>query len=306
MKIKTNEFRKALGKFATGITIVTTLDHNQNPRGFTANSFTSVSLNPPLILICIGDFNESLDLFKKSDFFAVNILNENQKEISNIFASPSKFKFKGIDWHSGKFSSPLIKNSIAWFECKNYNNLTAGDHLILIGEVKSFGEGNGFPLGYFQGSYFSLNNTNSLVNVISKSTKTIIGVIFENNQSILFNEDPKTKVLTLPCVGENNEIASTSNLLKKYDSLGFKAKLDFVYSVYEDKKLDAVCIYYRSKISSDAPYGSKYINFFEIPWEKIKDEALVIMLKRYVEESSHDNFAIYMGDEKSGLTQKLK
>ena len=122
----------------------------------------------------------------------------------------------------------------------------------------------------------------------------------------LNNEDPKTKVLTLPCVGENNEIASTSNLLKKYDSLGFKAKLDFVYSVYEDKKLDAVCIYYRSKNSSDAPYGSKYINFFEIPWENIKDEALVIMLKRYVEESSHDNFAIYMGDEKSGLTQKLK
>ena len=74
MKIKTNEFRKALGKFATGITIVTTLDHNQNPRGFTANSFTSVSLNPPLILICIGNFNESLDLFKKSDFLVAHNL----------------------------------------------------------------------------------------------------------------------------------------------------------------------------------------------------------------------------------------
>ena len=86
----------------------------------------------------------------------------------------------------------------------------------------------------------------------------------------------------------------------------FLKKLDFIYSVYEDKKLDKVCIYYRSKINSVAPYGLKYINFLEIPWDKIKDEALVIMLKRYIEESNHDNFAIYMGDETSGLTQKLK
>tara|TARA_B100000131_G_C18105905_1_gene607812 strand:+ start:389 stop:1309 length:921 start_codon:yes stop_codon:yes gene_type:complete len=306
MKIDTNKFRKALGKFTTGITIVTTLDNNQNPRGFTANSFTSVSLAPPLILICIGDFNESLDLFKNSDFFAVNILNENQKEISNTFASPSKSKFKGIDWDLGKFNSPLIKNSIAWFECKNYNHIFAGDHLILIGEVKNFGDEEGFPLGYFQGNYFSLNTENSLVNVITKSTQTIIGVIFENNKSILFHEDKKTRDLTLPCIGENNEKASTSNLLKKYNSIGFKGKLDFIYSVYEDKKLDKVCIYYRSKINSVAPYGLKYINFLEIPWDKIKDEALVIMLKRYIEESNHDNFAIYMGDETSGLTQKLK
>ena len=96
MKVDTNKFRKALGKFTTGITIVTTLDKNQNPRGFTANSFTSVSLNPPLILICIGEFNESLDLFNNSEFFAVNILNENQKEMSNTFASPSKSRIRNL------------------------------------------------------------------------------------------------------------------------------------------------------------------------------------------------------------------
>ena len=98
MKFDNLEYRKTLGKFVTGVTIITTCEKDGTPRGFTANSFTSVSLEPPLILICIGDFNEGLELFKNSEYFAVNILNEAQVDISNLFAQPVKNKFEEIKW----------------------------------------------------------------------------------------------------------------------------------------------------------------------------------------------------------------
>ena len=96
MKFDNLEYRKTLGKFVTGVTIITTCEKDGTPRGFTANSFTSVSLEPPLILICIGDFNEGLELFKNSEYFAVNILNEAQVDISNLFAQPVKISLKRL------------------------------------------------------------------------------------------------------------------------------------------------------------------------------------------------------------------
>ena len=306
MKIDNLEYRKALGQFVTGVTIVTTCEIDGTPRGFTANSFTSVSLDPPLILICIGDFNESSELFKKSKHFAVNILNENQMDISNLFSSPTSKRFEKTQWIKGDLGSPIIKGSLAWFECKNHDQIRSGDHIILIGNVKSFKKKSGRPLGYYNGNYISLNNEQSLVNAIEKNTKTILGLIIEKSDSILFYEDNKTNELFLPSIGSQGEQSNTSNLIKKFSGLGFKVKLDFVYSVYEDKNLNAVCIYYRCKDNAKPPKAYRYIKFEDIEWKKIKDKALIIMLKRYIEEANHGNFAIYMGDEKSGLTQTLK
>ena len=306
MKIDNLEYRKALGQFVTGVTIVTTCEIDGTPRGFTANSFTSVSLDPPLILICIGDFNESSELFKKSKNFAVNILNENQMDISNLFSSPTSKRFEKTQWIKGDLGSPIIKGSLAWFECKNHDQIRSGDHIILIGNVKSFKKKSGRPLGYYSGNYISLNNEQSLVNAIEKNTKTILGLIIEKSNSILFYEDNKTNELFLPSIGSQGEQSNTSTLIKKFSRLGFKVKLDFVYSVYEDKNLNAVCIYYRCKDNAKPPKAYRYIKFEDIEWKKIKDKALIIMLKRYIEEANHGNFAIYMGDEKSGLTQTLK
>ena len=299
------EYRKTLGQFVTGVTIVTTTSEDGTPRGFTANSFTSVSLDPPLVSICIGDFNEGIDIFKNSKYFAINILNENQMEISNIFATPSQNKFDNTKWFKGDSGAPIIENSLAWFECSNFEQIRSGDHIILIGNVKSFKKDSGYPLGYYNGSYIKFNNEISLVNAIEKNTKTILGLIVENETSILFFEDKENNVLSLPKVGGNGGPSNTTSLIDKYSSIGLNVKLDFVYSVYEDNKQDAVCIYYRCKANGTPPDKHKYIKFNEISWDKIKDEALVIMLKRYIEESNHGNFAIYMGDETKGQTQIL-
>ena len=299
------EFRKTLGQFVTGVTIVTTCDNDGTPRGFTANSFTSVSLDPPLILICIGDFNEGIELFRNSKHFAINILNEKQMDISNLFATPTSKKFDDTKWFKGQLGSPIIEDSLAWFECKNYDQIRSGDHIILIGNVKYFRKEGGYPLGYYNGNYIKFNNEDSLVNAIEKNTKTILGTIVEKDESILFLDDEKNNKLSLPVVGNNGETSTTTSLISKYKNVGLELKLDFVYSVYEDNKLDAVCIYYRSKGNGVTPKDYKYIGFKDIDWSKIRDEALVIMLKRYIDETNHGNFAIYMGDETIGQTQIL-
>jgi len=306
MKFDNLEYRKTLGKFVTGVTIITTCEKDGTPRGFTANSFTSVSLEPPLILICIGDFNEGLELFKNSEYFAVNILNEEQVDISNLFAQPVKNKFEEIKWSNSKFGVPIIKGALAWLECKNFDQKRSGDHLILIGNVKNFHNEGGYPLAYYNGNYISFNNETSLVNAMEKDSKTIIGAIIEKNNSILFFDDSKNNILKLPVIGENGEPSNTTKLVNKYSNIGLKMRLDFVYSVYEDKRLDAVCIYYRSKGDETIPKGYKYVKFNDINWEKIKDKALVIMLKRYIEEANQGDFAVYMGNETTGLTQTLK
>jgi flavin reductase (DIM6/NTAB) family NADH-FMN oxidoreductase RutF len=306
MKFDNLEYRKTLGKFVTGVTIITTCEKDGTPRGFTANSFTSVSLEPPLILICIGDFNEGLELFKNSEYFAVNILNEEQVDISNLFAQPVKNKFEEIKWSNSKFGVPIIKGALAWLECKNFDQKRSGDHLILIGNVKNFHNEGGYPLAYYNGNYISFNNETSLVNAMEKDSKTIIGAIIEKNNSILFFDDSKNNILKLPVIGENGEPSNTTKLVSKYSNIGLKMSLDFVYSVYEDKRLDAVCIYYRSKGDETIPKGYKYVKFNDINWEKIKDKALVIMLKRYIEEANQGDFAVYMGNETTGLTQTLK
>ena len=306
MKFDNLEYRKTLGKFVTGVTIITTCEKDGTPRGFTANSFTSVSLEPPLILICIGDFNEGLELFKNSEYFAVNILKESQVDISNLFAQPLKNKFEEIEWSNSKFGVPIIKGALAWLECKNFDQKRSGDHLILIGNVKNFHNEGGYPLAYYNGNYISFNNETSLVNAMEKDSKTIIGAIIEKNNSILFFDDRKNNILKLPVIGENGEPSNTTKLVSKYSNIGLKMSLDFVYSVYEDKRLDAVCIYYRSKGYETIPKGYKYVKFNDINWEKIKDKALVIMLKRYIEEANQGDFAVYMGNETTGLTQTLK
>ena len=306
MKFDNLEYRKTLGKFVTGVTIITTCEKDGTPRGFTANSFTSVSLEPPLILICIGDFNEGLELFKNSEYFAVNILNETQVDISNLFAQPLKNKFEEVKWSNSKFGVPIIKGALAWLECKNFDQKRSGDHLILIGNVKNFHNEGGYPLAYYNGNYISFNNETSLVNAMEKDSKTIIGAIIEKNNSILFFDDRKNNILKLPVIGENGEPSNTTKLVNKYSNIGLKMRLDFVYSVYEDKRLGAVCIYYRSKGYETIPKGYKYVKFNDINWEKIKDKALVIMLKRYIEEANQGDFAVYMGNETTGLTQTLK
>jgi len=149
----TKSFRNALGNFATGVTVVTAKTPTGELAGVTANSFNSVSLDPPLILWSIAKSSSSVNTFENSSHFAVNILAADQIDLSNNFARPSDDKFASIPHTFGQGEAPLLENCCAQFECERYQMLDGGDHWIMLGKVVAFNTSNRAPLLYSQGSY---------------------------------------------------------------------------------------------------------------------------------------------------------
>ncbi|MEM6971382.1 MAG: flavin reductase family protein [Pseudomonadota bacterium] len=151
----TRALRTALGAFATGVTIVTTVTADELT-GFTANSFTSVSLEPPILLVCLAHTAASYELFCRADTFAVNVLSADQQDIAMTFAQRGADKFTGVDWHAGSMGAPLIDGSLARFDCAMEDRVTAGDHDILLGRVLGFSRHEGPALLYHGGSFARL------------------------------------------------------------------------------------------------------------------------------------------------------
>ena len=146
-------FLRACAQFTTGIAITTVLDASGAPHGMTVNSFTSVSLEPPLVLICIDHKARILDHFLASDSFAINILRETQQDLSMHFARPGEDRFGAVEWYPGETGTPLIPGALATLECAVFQRLESGDHTILIGEVISAIRHEGRPLLYFGSAY---------------------------------------------------------------------------------------------------------------------------------------------------------
>lgn len=147
--------RDALGCFGTGVTVVTTLDAEGNPIGFTANSFTSVSLDPPLVLFCISKRSVNIETYRNARSFAINILHIGQQPTSDRFARPSNARFEGVEWETRRpGGAPLLLGSRASFDCERRAVHDGGDHLIVLGEVKQADfEPHRDPLLYLQGRY---------------------------------------------------------------------------------------------------------------------------------------------------------
>lgn len=145
------EFRRALGCFPTGVAIITTRDTDGTPVGLTCNSFSSVSLEPPLVQWSLRSNSRSLDAFRRAGKFAINVLAEDQSEISSHFASNAADKFEGRD-HSGK-GLPTVDGCIARFVCKTAAEYEAGDHIMFLGEVESFEHQEQAPLVFYRGAY---------------------------------------------------------------------------------------------------------------------------------------------------------
>lgn len=152
--MNSKELRIALSKFATGITVITTVDKDNNPIGVTVNSFTSVSLDPPLVLWCLGDQTFALQAFLNSNRFVVNILSVEQEQISNNFAFPGDFdRFADISYERGIGNVPLINNCLANLQCTRSNIERVGDHWVFISQIDIFNINEGNPLVYYSSNY---------------------------------------------------------------------------------------------------------------------------------------------------------
>jgi flavin reductase (DIM6/NTAB) family NADH-FMN oxidoreductase RutF len=151
--IDPRDFRNALGTYATGVTIITATGTDGKPYGLTCNSFASVSLNPPLVLWSLVVYSSSLSVFQNAGHFAVNVLGASQQALANKFAKSSEDKFVGVEWTPGVGNAPLLKDTVANFQCRAVNRYYGGDHVIFLGAVEAYAYNRNEPLLFARGGY---------------------------------------------------------------------------------------------------------------------------------------------------------
>ncbi len=149
-------FRRACALWATGIAVITLSDPSGTAHGMTANSFTSVSLNPPLILFCIDHRAALLPHIAVARPVTVNVLEEDQADLSSRFARKGEDRFENLDWALGSLGSPVLAGTLATFECTVTESISGGDHQIVIARVISVRSRPGRPLLYFESGYETL------------------------------------------------------------------------------------------------------------------------------------------------------
>lgn len=158
MTISKDDFRAALGRFASGVTVITSKDKSGWLHGITVSAFSSVSLSPPLILVCIDKNTGSHHAFEEIENFVVNVLREDQQHYSDLFASHLSDKFKQVEYLKTAEGVPVLKDALVNLECRLVNSHDEGDHTIFVGEITKSFVTDGNPLVYFHGNYRKLSD----------------------------------------------------------------------------------------------------------------------------------------------------
>lgn len=303
------KFRQALGTFATGVTVATTIDENGHPRGFTANSFTSVSLEPPLVLICIANDTAGFDVFTSAERFCINVLAENQQDISKVFALPGDDRFAGVAWRAGKCGMPVIDGVISWFDCERHEVVDAGDHSILIGRVVDYDVSSTSPLVYCSGSYVEFGLAQRAMEAASQGLATRISAVVDCDGAIPMKRDETSGKYSLPVAGRLGNRDTPDSLRGKLATNGIVSSIPFVYAVYEDTVAQTRNVVYRgSSENADMSRLSDFelVPLDDIPWNKLVDNSLGLLLERYCRERKSDAFGVYVGDEERGEVHALE
>jgi flavin reductase (DIM6/NTAB) family NADH-FMN oxidoreductase RutF len=151
--LSSEEFRRVCARFPTGVAIAGVMDSQGTPHGLTVSSFTSVSLTPPLILICLGHQASSIEIFRTASHFSIGVLGEDRRDLAARFARQGHDRFDGLEWRRGEFGAPLLAGVLAEMECAVHSRVPAGDHDILIGEMLRGQVHKGDPLLHYASRY---------------------------------------------------------------------------------------------------------------------------------------------------------
>ncbi|MCV9999381.1 flavin reductase family protein [Pararhizobium sp. YC-54] len=289
--------RDAFGAFLTGVTVVTTVDDAGAPIGFTANSFTSVSLDPPLLLVCLAKTSRNYATLTAAKRFGVNILSEDQKDVSNTFARPVEDRFAAVDWRIGPHGSPVFADVAAWFDCATHDVVDAGDHVILIGRVEGFDNSGKTGLGYARGGYFTPALAEK--SLLASAESLLLGAVAVRDGEILLVEEGKGG-WTLPFVdkaeGDGLEVLEGHVAA----TVGLTLTTGLLYSVYEDTKAGRQHVIYRGELSEGVPKSGRFFPVQAPPVAEIADSAVRDIVKRYGAESTLGNFGVYFGNQEKG------
>lgn len=291
--------RDAFGCFMTGVTVVTSMNGDE-PLGFTANSFSSVSIDPPLLLVSIAKTSRNFGHFVNAGGFAINVLAEGQKDVSGTFARPSENRFAGIDWARGPAGNPVLPGVSAWFDCTLSQLVEAGDHAILIGEIKGFATSSEPGLGYYRGAYITPAQT---ATEVPAGPDVLLAAIVEASGHVLLIDDGKGG-LRLPetRVGPAGTRAALERLLA---STAPDAAPGEIYAVYDGAVAGRQHIAFRCPaISTDATEG-RFVPLEPEYLAGVTDPATRSMLDRLAAESRLGNYGVYFGSHVEGqVTRK--
>lgn len=294
--------RNAFGSFMTGVTVVTARDTSGTPIGFTANSFSSVSLDPPLLLVCPGKFLSSFEAFSNCSHFAVNILAEGQEAVSNTFASFKGDRFAQVKHHLDLHDVPVIDGAIAQFSCTTQQSIPAGDHIILIGEVQDFTHTQEGGLGYASGQYFSLGLERAALE--NASGTVICGAIIEQNDRVLLEKTPDG--FRPPQVTRSDRGLLRQSLTESLGAQGVNVHLGAAYSVFDDVRSRTHYAYFLANGPTAPLTGETHaIPIRDLSSLTYTSPAIAEMMERYALESRTRSFALYLGDTLHGDVHTL-
>src|SRR5690625_2558786 len=281
------QLRDLFGTVLTGVTVVTAYEPDGTPRGFTANSFTSVSLDPPLILICVGNNLRSRSILESARRFGVNILRDEQQHLSARFASRTENKFAGITLPTETDGPPLLSGSLSVLDCERVSITPAGDHVIVIGRVLRFGTGSGTPLGFYRGTYVSFGlGTTALER--QGGTAVVLGCLLEAGDKLLLCRRPGATAWEVPAVplvsGQDHRTLIPALL----ENLGVTGEASLLYSVFQEQDDAHMTMIFKGHIVEPdellKSVNGVTLRLFgkdEKPWEVVAGPSIATAVRRF-------------------------
>ena len=198
--------------------------------------------------------------------------------------------------------SPIIDDVVAWFDCEHFEQVDAGDHIILLGRVMQYSYNTHAPLGFCRGAYVSFGLTPSMLQLIASPGSLKVSAIIESNGRILLERNPENGQLLLPTSNIVGDAGTPDSLLGKLASAGIEVDLPFIYAAYHENSQRF--IYYLGELLSvDDAVETRALHFYEfdnITWEEISDATIISMLERFIMEKRLGNYRVYIGDQAQG------
>lgn len=309
-EIDSATFRRVLGSFLTGVTIITTRDETGELRGITANSFTSVSLDPPLVLFCVGKSSSSCEAFSAAEGYNVHILGSENQGLAKAFATRGVDRFAGVPVTKTRTGAPLLDEVGTWLACETYRIVDAGDHLVVIGRVYDCAVQDTRPLGFYQSQFQSFRTEEELARGLAHDASGIrVGWVVETPAGALLLREEQPDVYGLPSVAmESSDLSEERLSAAAEETLGVPVSIDFLYSLYEmpDGRLSLI---YRGTaedaVLSDSEARVRAVDpaVFDVSAVAGRPERAVV--RRYLDERNESRFGIYAGTQRHGAVATI-
>ena len=294
--------RDAFGRFMTGVTVVTCLDRLGQPVGFTANSFTSVSLDPPLLLVCPGKFLSSYEVFTSCSRFCVSILAEGQEHAASTFAGFKGDRFARVSHQRDRHGVPLIDGAIATFSCTTHQIIPAGDHSILMGEVTDFSQIEARGLGYRSGQFFSLGLERQERDPAAK--RNVGGAIVRKGEAVLLEKTAQGYRLPQCIVPDHSRLRDS--LQKDLAGRGVEADFGSVFSVFDNQEEGVHYAYLLARtLNVASECRLEAVSLTGLAGLSYAASTTARMMERFADEARTRNFSLYLGDALRGDTHRL-